>query len=580
MLCLPLGISDVTKATKAAAAFGAPYSPEIKNGQPTDLYQFFSAYQWDQHVWDQTPEKDFSGVAYGALLTGDVLLFELMLSSAKVDPNAVMDGFGLSLLVFAVAYRRPQCMELLLNTQVDTEAKVSRTCMRNTVGWGGLTALHAAVLPSKWENVNKVADKNSPLALRCVRLLIEAGANVNAVTEHGSVVMLCAKEGNDRAMRLLVAGGADVDWIATDGGNALMRSSNEGHDGCVEVLIDAGANVNVEMHGKPFDATMDGMTALHAAAINDHYRCAELLVKGGANLDVAMKAWHDGDSALHAAASNNNYQIVELLIDAGANVNITAKAGTSPMLSACMSIITAWGQVRTEDGRARDENDPTRSLALILKSRRLSKQNLAFDMLLLKRAQYMGNHKSAITFILPVLGAEMQGQRRWCGWCLRLTPDRNLMLCGGCNKIGYCDRVCCQKKDWKQGGHKVKCAAIAAETPLLKAVGDEDGISGMGMKLDIGSGKKKKGKGKGKKNKKKNKKNADKVGGGADGGGGNNAARPLATTKELAARVVSMSVKELKKTIADARLSHADCFEKPELRKRAVEAMRGAGVQR
>ena len=98
---------------------------------------------------------------------------------------------------------------------------------------------------------------------------------------------------------------------------------------------------------------------------------------------------------------------------------------------------------------------------------------------------------------------------------------------------------------------------LAAETPLLKAVGDEDGISGMGMKLDIGSGKKKKGKGKGKKNKKKNKKNADKVGGGADGGGGNNAARPLATTKELAARVVSMSVKELKKTIADARLSHA-----------------------
>ena len=559
--------------TVTTAAFGAPYSPEIKNGQPTDLYQFFSTHQAQ---WDQTPER----VAYMALIAGDVLLFELIFSSAKFDPNAVVDGLGLSLLVCAAAYRRPQCMELLLlNTHVDTEAKLSRNA---PVGWDGFTALHAAVLPSFDEGVNKVADESSPLALRCVRLLIEAGANVNAVTEHASmhesVVMLCAKEGNDRAMRLLVAGGADVDWIATDGGNALMRSSNEGHDGCVEVLIDAGANVNVEMHGKPFDATMDGMTALHAAAINDHYRCAELLIKGGANLDVAMKAWRDGESALHAAASNNNYQIVELLIDAGANVNITAKVGESPMFSACVSIMTAWGQVGTEDGRARDENDPTRSLALILKSRRLSKQNLAFDMVLLKRAQYMGNHKSAIAFIFPVLGAEMQGQRRWCGWCLRLTPDRNLMLCGGCNKIGYCDRVCCQKKDWKQGGHKVKCAAIAAETPLLKAVGDEDGISGMGMKLVIGSGKKKKGKGKGKKNK--NKKNADKVGGGADGGGGNNAARPLATTKELAARVVSMSVKELKKTITDAGLSHADCFEKPELRKRAVEAMRGAGVRR
>ena len=102
----------------------------------------------------------------------------------------------------------------------------------NALGpYGGLTALHAAVLPSFDKCVNKVTDENSPLALLCVRLLIEAGANANAVTEWGgdvgpecSVVVLCAKGGNDRAMRLLVAGGADVDWIAEDGGNALMRS--------------------------------------------------------------------------------------------------------------------------------------------------------------------------------------------------------------------------------------------------------------------------------------------------------------------------------------------------------------------
>ena len=482
------------------ALLGAPYSLETKNGQPTDLYKYFSSYQWDQ---DQTA-MNFSLIAFGALMSGDVLLFELALSNAKVDPNhhrifknAVMDGLGITLLIYAVVYRRPQCVKVLLNTQVDTEAKVSRNALGPWGMLGGLTALQAAVLPSFDKCVNKVADENSPLALLCVRLLIEHGANINAMTDSGSsVVMMCAKEGNDRAMRLLVAGGADVDWIAADGGNALMRSSNEGHYGCVEVLIDAGANVNVEMHGKPYDPTMDGMTALHAAAINDHYRCAELLIKGGANLDVAMKAWNGGDSALHAAAHRNNYQIVKLLIDAGANVNIKAKTGASPLFSACISIMAAWGQMGTEDGRARDENDPTRSLALILKSRRLSKQNMAFDMMLLKREQYMGNYKSAIAFIFPVLGAEMEGRRRWCGWCLRLTPDRNLMLCGGCNKIGYCDRVCCQKKDWKQGEHKAKCAAIAAEKELLKAVGDEDGISGMGMKLDIGSGKKKKGKGK------------------------------------------------------------------------------------
>lgn len=44
-------------------------------------------------------------------------------------------------------------------------------------------------------------------------------------------------------------------------------------------------------------------------------------------------------------------------------------------------------------------------------------------------------------------------------------------------------------------------------------------------------------------------------------------------TAEVVCPTVGMSVKELKKTIAEAGLSHADCFEKPDLRARAVEAL-------
>ena len=42
---------------------------------------------------------------------------------------------------------------------------------------------------------------------------------------------------------------------------------------------------------------------------------------------------------------------------------------------------------------------------------------------------------------------------------------------------------------------------------------------------------------------------------------------------DYAAQVADLSVKELKKTITDAGLSHQDCFEKPMLRVRAVEAL-------
>jgi hypothetical protein len=29
-----------------------------------------------------------------------------------------------------------------------------------------------------------------------------------------------------------------------------------------------------------------------------------------------------------------------------------------------------------------------------------------------------------------------------------VTPDQDLLLCGGCQQVGYCNKECCQKKGW------------------------------------------------------------------------------------------------------------------------------------
>ena len=63
--------------------------------------------------------------------------------------------------------------------------------------------------------------------------------------------------------------------------------------------------------------------------------------------------------------------------------------------------------------------------------------------------------------------------------------------------------------------------------------------------------------------------NAAVEGSGGESGG-------VSEKQRLAERVAGMSVKELKKTITEAGLSHADCFEKPELRRRAVDALETA----
>ena len=85
------------------------------------------------------------------------------------------------------------------------------------------------------------------------------------------------------------------------------------------------------------------------------------------------------------------------------------------------------------------------------------------------------------THLHPVLKAQDRGQKRWCGWCLRLTPDQNLNLCQGCLQVGYCNRECCQKRDWGEGGHKGKCAAVKADAARVKGekkAGEGGGVGG------------------------------------------------------------------------------------------------------
>jgi hypothetical protein len=66
--------------------------------------------------------------------------------------------------------------------------------------------------------------------------------------------------------------------------------------------------------------------------------------------------------------------------------------------------------------------------------------------------------------VLPILQAEAKGKKRWCDWCFRVTPDQDLLLCGGCQQVGYCDRACCQKKGWAKASGE---AMEGAKTLLL-----------------------------------------------------------------------------------------------------------------
>ncbi len=107
-----------------------------------------------------------------------------------------------------------------------------------------------------------------------VKLLIEAGANVNLLNEWGfSPLMTAAEMGNARVASLLIDAGAKVNFVAEchDCGDetALTLAAQYGHIEVVELLLRSGAN---KMHRR-----YDGLTALDLATQKNHIPIVRVL---------------------------------------------------------------------------------------------------------------------------------------------------------------------------------------------------------------------------------------------------------------------------------------------------------------
>jgi hypothetical protein len=110
--------------------------------------------------------------------------------------------------------------------------------------------------------------------------------------------------------------------------------------------------------------------------------------------------------------------------------------------------------------------------------------------------------------IMPVLEAELRGEHRWCAWCHKLTPDRDLDKCARCNEVSYCrplnrrqmegghysagmsaeeierrqkEIADCQRLDWK-AEHKHECAKFKAEAEAAKEAEAKAGAAGGGRR--------------------------------------------------------------------------------------------------
>ena len=122
--------------------------------------------------------------------------------------------------------------------------------------------------------------------VECVRLLLEAGSNVDARDEKSMVTPLI---------------------ISSDASTAFP---------IVKLLLEHGANVNcASLQKEPLHIA--GNTALHHASYSGMEQTVTALLKAGAHVDAKSMS---GKTALCYAASSYRYSIAEQLLNAGASV--------------------------------------------------------------------------------------------------------------------------------------------------------------------------------------------------------------------------------------------------------------------
>ena len=243
-------------------------------------------------------------------------------------------------------------------------------------GSGGLTALVFAA---------REGDIASATAL------LDAGADVNQVTEYGwSPLLTAVNNRNYTLAKLLVDRGANVNlankggwtplYLATDnrnieGGDYPVPKADLDHLEIITLLLEKGANVNAKVKDDTLTRTIftmqwffeDGATPFIRAAQSSDTVLMKLLLKYGADPKAATAL---GDNALTAGAgigwvegvtyersAKENLEAIRMLLDLGIDANYANNEGRTPLMGAAMKGRTEVIQLLVERGAKLDTYD-------------------------------------------------------------------------------------------------------------------------------------------------------------------------------------------------------------------------------
>lgn len=178
-----------------------------------------------------------------------------------------------------------------------------------------MVAAHINLEPAcgPYEAIKHLAYASAYGNLEIVKLLVEAGADLNGRVAYGDVPLIKAAEhGNNDILEYLIEQGADVNVPNSFGITPLIGMCAEGNLKHVQLAAQHGGDVNSSFVSKTNQHTGEkNMSPLQAAAAEGQQEVVELLLSLGAK-PQATDDW-EGKTAVEIAESKGHKDVADLL---------------------------------------------------------------------------------------------------------------------------------------------------------------------------------------------------------------------------------------------------------------------------